>query len=144
MRTKHPKPKDSIVYLALQAERKILAYFNRSLKPLGVTAQQVEALNVFRREDGLSLGVFAKRAGIWKAAAVTMIKRLESMGLITKETNPEDARLNVLTLTEKAHDLIEKILPMSGKIQNRIEEILGAEDTASLIKGLTIIQNLDI
>ena len=97
MQTKPPESKDSICYLATQAVRKILAYYNRSLKPLGLTAQQVMALNVLWREDGLSLGVFAKRAGMCKAAAVTMIKRLESMGLVTKKINPEDARLNVLT-----------------------------------------------
>ena len=108
MQTNNIEPKDSICYLAIQAVRKILAYYNRALEPLGLTAQQVMAINVLMREDGLSLGVFAKRAGMGKAAAVTMIKRLERMELVTKKINPEDARLNVLTLTEKAKELCGK------------------------------------
>jgi len=144
MRINNIEPKDSICYLAIQAVRKILAYYNRALEPLGLTAQQVMAINVLMREDGLSLGVFAKRAGMGKAAAVTMIKRLERMELVTKKINPEDARLNVLTLTEKAKELCGKIKPISDKIEKSIEETLGVDDVESLIKGLTSIQDLDI
>ena len=144
MRTNNTETKDSICFLAIQAVRKILAYYNRALEPLGLTAQQVMAINVLMREDGLSLGVFAKRAGMGKAAAVTMIRRLERMGLVTKKINPEDARLNVLTLTEEAKGLCGKIKPISEKIEKSIEEALGVDDVESLIKGLTSIQDLDI
>jgi len=122
----------------------MVAYYNRALEPLGLTAQQVMALGVLWREDGLSLGIFAKKAGMGKAAAVTMIRRLESMQLVTKKTDPEDARLNVLTLTPKARNLAPKILSMGTMLEKCIEETVGQEDMAALIRGLTIIRDLDI
>ena len=122
----------------------MVSYYNRTLEPLGLTAQQVMALGVLWREDGLSLGVFAKKAGMGKAAAVTMIKRLESMDLVTKKMDPSDARLNVLTLTRKAYKLAPKILLMGTELEKSIENAVGKEDMTSLIKGLTIIRDLDI
>jgi DNA-binding MarR family transcriptional regulator len=66
------------------------------------------------------------------------------MGLVTKKTNPEDARLNVLTLTEKMHEQSEEMLSMKEKLEKNIEEAVGAEDMAPLIKGLTIIKDMEI
>ncbi len=120
MQTKLPEPKYYICSLASQAVRKMVAHYNRALGPFGLTAQQVMALAVLWKEDGLSLGIFAKRAGIGKAAAVTMIKRLEDMELVKKKIHPKDARLNVLTLTEKAHKLAPNILSMGTELEKSI------------------------
>lgn len=144
MQTKLPEPKYFICSLATQAVRKMVAYYNQALEPMGLTAQQVMAMGVLWREDGLSLGVFAKRAGMGKAAAVTMIRRLEGMGLVTKKMHPKDARLNVLTLTEKARKQAPQILAMGNKLEKSIEDAVGKEDMASLISGLTIIRDMDI
>jgi len=144
MQTKISEPKYFICSLATQAVRKMVAYYNRTLEPLGLTAQQVMALGVLWRSDGLSLGAFAKQAGMGKAAAVTMIKRLESMGLVTKKKHPTDARLNVLNLTKKAHTLAPKILSMGTELEKNIEDAVGADNMSSLIKGLALIRDLDI
>lgn len=144
MQTKNAPPKYFICSLATQAVRKMVAYYNRSLEPLGLTAQQVMALGVLWQEEGLSLGVFAQRAGMGKAAAVTMIKRLELMELIARKTDSKDARLNVLTLTDKAEKLAPELLSMGTRLEKNIEEAVGKENMASLIKGLFVIRDLDL
>jgi DNA-binding MarR family transcriptional regulator len=144
MQTKNIPPKYFICSLAIQAVRKMVSYYNRSLEPLGLTAQQVMALGVLWQEEGLSLGVFAQRAGMGKAAAVTMIKRLELMALITKKTDPKDARLNVLTLTNKAERLAPELLALGAQLEKSIEAAVGEQDMASLIKGLSVIRDLDL
>ncbi|MFZ5571538.1 MAG: MarR family winged helix-turn-helix transcriptional regulator [Thermodesulfobacteriota bacterium] len=144
MRTNHPEPKYFICSLASQAVRKMVAYYNSVLEPLGLTAQQVMALGVLWRGENMSLGEFAGRAGIGKAAAVTMIQRLENMQLVRRKPHPEDARLNVLTLTEKARGLAPGLLATGGKLERSIEAAVGPETMAALIKGLTTICELDI
>ena len=74
MRTSSPTPKYFICSLTTQAARQMVAYYNRVLAPLGLTSQQMMALGILWREENLSLGVFAKRAGIGQAADVSMIK----------------------------------------------------------------------
>jgi len=144
MQTKNSPPKYFICSLANQAVRNMLAYYNRALEPMGLTAQQVMALGVLWQKEGLSLGVFAEKAGMGKAAAVTMIKRLELMELVTKKTDPRDARLNILALTDKARKLAPKLLAMGTELEKSIEQAVGKEDMASLIKGLSVIRDLDL
>lgn len=144
MQTKISPPKYFICSLANQAVRKMLAYYNRALEPMGLTAQQVMALGVLWQKEGLSLGLFAQQAGMGKAAAVTMIKRLELMELVTKKTDLRDARLNVLTLTDKARKLAPKLLAMGTQLEKSIEQAVGKEEMASLIKGLSVIRDLDL
>ena len=122
----------------------MVAYYNRALAPLGLTAQQVMALGVPWREDGLSLGAFARRAGMGKAAAVTMIQRLEAMGLVSKAPDPADARLNVLRLTDKVRGMAPDILAVGSAMEESIEKAVGAEDMATVIRALGVIRDLEL
>ena len=138
------KPKYFICTLATQAARKMTGYYNRVLSPIGITAQQVMALGVIWREENISLGTFANRSGVGKAAAVTMIKRLERMGLVKTYPDPEDARLNKIRLTEKSRRMAPGLLEKAAAMEKEIEAAVGKENMESLIKGLTIIRDLDL
>jgi len=121
----------------------MIAYYNQTLEPLGLTAQQVMALGVLWQVDGISLGEFSRRAGMGKAAAVTMIQRLENMGLVAKAADPEDGRLNVLNLTRKARSLAPEILSAAAALEKNIEQAVGKEDMAGMIRGLKAIRNME-
>ena len=96
------------------------------------------------QEEDLSLGVFAQRAGIGKAAAVTMIKRLEAMGLVTTATDPTDARLNVINVTDKARELAPTVAEKVDTLEKTMEKAIGLTDLETMINGLSIIRNLDL
>ena len=143
MRTNHRIPKYALCSLTTRAAKQLVSYYNRVLAPLGITAQQMMALGVLWRNDNISLGVFAKRAGIGKAAAVTMIKRLEILGLVTQETDPKDARLNVIGLTPKAWELLPEVSQKVNKLEKRLEENIGGPELKILIKGLSVLRDLN-
>jgi len=144
MQTEIRHPQYFICSLATRAVRRMVAYYNRAFEPLGLTAQQVMALGVLWQEDGISLGEFARQAGMGKAAAVTMIRRLACMGLVTKTANPADGRLNVLNLTRKARTLAPELLAVGAALERSIEQAVGKEDMAGMIRGLKSIRELDI
>lgn len=143
MQTKIPEPHYFICSLATRAVRRMIAYYNQTLEPLGLTAQQVMALGVLWQEDGISLGEFSRQAGMGKAAAVTMIQRLENMGLVAKAADPTDGRLNVLNLTRKARALAPEILSAAAALEKNIEQAVGEEDMTGMIKGLNAIRNME-
>lgn len=122
----------------------MVAYYNRVLAPLGITAQQVMALGVLWREEALSLGEFARRAGIGKAAAVSMIKRLEAMDLVTRTPHPRDARLNVLELTPKARELAPEVAKKVDELERAVESAVGTENLKILLEGLSTIRDLGL
>jgi len=119
-------------------------YYNRVLSPLGLTAQQVMALGVIWREENISLGTFARRSGVGKAAAVTMVKRLERMGLVKTDPDPDDARLNKISLTGNSRRMAPELLEKAAAMEQEIETAVGKENMKSLVKGLTIIRDLDL
>ena len=144
MQTNNDKPKHFICTLATQAARKMTGYYNRVLSPLGLTAQQIIALGVIWREENISLGTFAQRYGVGKAAAVSMIKRLDRMGFVKTVPDPEDARLNMISLTEKSRRMAPELLKKAAKLEKEIEKAVGHENMEALIKGLTVIKDLDL
>ncbi|WP_155318606.1 MarR family winged helix-turn-helix transcriptional regulator [Desulfosarcina alkanivorans] len=141
---KNHQPQYFICSFATRAVRRMVAYYNRAFEPLGFTAQQAMALGVLWQEDGISLGEFARRAGMGKAAAVTMIRRLERMDLVTKAANPTDGRLNVLNLTPRARTLSPELLATGAALEKEIEKAVGKEDMAAMIRGLKAIRDMDI
>jgi len=144
MLTNAAHPRYFICSLATRAVRQMVAYYNRTLEPLGLTAQQVMALGVLWQADGISLGEFARRAGMGKAAAVAMIRRLERMGLVSKTPDPRDGRLNILNLTRKAGAVAPEILSMGAALEKSIEQAVGKEDLEAMIRGLEAIRELEL
>jgi DNA-binding MarR family transcriptional regulator len=144
MQTPFAEPKYFICSLTTQAARQMVAYYNRVLAPLGLTAQQMMALGILWREENISLGVFAKRAGIGKAAAVSMIKRLEVMGLVIREPHPRDARLNAIRLTRKARELAPEVAKKVNRLEKTIESAIGASNLENLVQALSVIRDLEL
>ena len=142
----HTISSESKYFLCTQltrASRKIVAYYNRELAPLGLTAQQLIALGVLIFEENLSLGQFARRLKMGKAGAATMINRLEALGLVTREPNHFDARLNVLKITDKARELHPKIQKTVLDLENSIESQIGAADLQEFVSYLSAFLELE-
>jgi DNA-binding MarR family transcriptional regulator len=122
----------------------MVAYYNKALEPLGITAHQLMALGVLWQAPKISLGEFALRAGIGKAAAVTMIQRLAAMGLVEAKPHATDGRLTVITLTNKAWELAPQVAKQVEALENRLEEALGPKRLETLTQSLDIIRALKL
>ncbi len=144
MRIEASEPKYFLCSLTTQVARTMISYYNKALVPFGITAHQLMALGVLWQEEDISLGVFAKRAGIGKAAAVTMIRRLEAMDLVSTKPHPDDARLNVISLTQKAWDMAPKIFAIVEKLERTLEDTVSAPELESLVRALEVVSELDI
>ena len=144
MRTKPRRPQYYAFYLTSQVARKLEAHYNRVLAPLGLTAKQMMALGVLWFEEGLSLGVFAERLGVGKAAAVTMIDRLEAMGMVARRPHPGDARLNVLELSEEAKRLAPEVGREIARLEKSLESKVGPDRMRAVFEGLTEVLETDL
>jgi DNA-binding MarR family transcriptional regulator len=133
-----------LLTLSTQTVRKLLAYYNRELASLGITAQQMIALGVLCFQENLSLGEFAEQMKIRKATAVSMIKRLEAMGLVTREANPQDARLNVLKITDKTRELVPKLHERAIELESTIESQIGSPGLKRLVEDLSLLLSVEL
>ncbi len=137
-----PKAKFFLCTLLAQASRKMIAYYNRELNKLGISAQQMIALGVLAYQDEVTLGKFADGMKISRPTALHMLNRLKGMGLITAEPHPSDGRLKVYNITDKTRKLIPKIHKKVKELEGFIESKAVSSSLDRLVIDLSMLLNL--
>lgn len=103
--------------------------FDRVLKPLNVTRSQWWVLAYLSREDGMTQSQLAEELDLGKVAVGGLIDRLEKGGLVRREADAADRRVNRVFLEPKSKQLVAKMRKVSHKMNTKI---LDGLDDASL------------
>ena len=119
---------------------------NRTYKPmldqLGLTFPQYLVLNALWEQDALTVSAIADRLGLDSSMITPLLKRLESIAVVTKARNPKDERQVIVSLTDKGRSLEMKsagltqaLLERSGmtaerliQLNDQVQELIDALD----------------
>lgn len=104
--------------------------FDRCLKPLNVTRSQWWVLAYLSRQDGMTQSQLAEELDLGKVAVGGLIDRLEKTGLVRREPDAGDRRVNRVFLEPKSKQLINRMRHVSHKMNTQIlggieDEMLG-------------------
>jgi DNA-binding MarR family transcriptional regulator len=102
--------------------------FDRCLSPLNVTRSQWWVLAYLSREDGMTQSQLAEQLDLGKVAVGGLIDRLEKAGLLRRDADASDRRVNRVFLQPKSKQLIAKMRKVSHKLNQRILEGLVSEN----------------
>lgn len=105
--------------------------FDRCLKPLNVTRSQWWVLAYLSREDGMTQSQLAEELDLGKVAVGGLIDRLEKAGLLRRDADASDRRVNRVFLEPKSKQLIAKMRKVSHKLNQQILEGLVDENLES-------------
>jgi DNA-binding MarR family transcriptional regulator len=94
--------------------------FDRCLKPLNVTRSQWWVLAYLSREDGMTQSQLAEELDLGKVAVGGLIDRLEKAGLVRREADATDRRVNRIFLEPKSKQLIARMRKVSHKMNQQI------------------------
>lgn len=94
--------------------------FDRCLKPLNVTRSQWWVLAYLSREDGMTQSQLAEELDLGKVAVGGLIDRLEKSGLVRREADSTDRRVNRVFLEPKSKQLIARMRRVSHKMNTQI------------------------
>jgi DNA-binding MarR family transcriptional regulator len=86
---------------------------------------------------GSSVTEAAERAGVTKQAMGRLAAELEEAGYIRIETDPQDARVRMLRLTEEGNRLMLDSLGVMAELERRYAGIIGANRLAAVLRGLS-------
>ena len=103
--------------------------FDRCLKPLNVTRSQWWVLAYLSRQDGMTQSQLAEELDMGKVAIGGLIDRLEKSGLLRREADASDRRVNRVFLEPKSRQLIARMRKVSHRMN---EEILAGLTDANL------------
>jgi DNA-binding MarR family transcriptional regulator len=101
--------------------------FDRCLKPLNVTRSQWWVLAYLSREDGMTQSQLAEELDLGKVAVGGLIDRLEKAGLLRRDADATDRRVNRVFLEPKSKQLIAKMRKVSHQLNQQI--LQGLDDS---------------
>ncbi|HLS78201.1 MAG TPA: MarR family transcriptional regulator [Nocardia sp.] len=89
--------------------------------------------------DGCTAADLGRALGVSKQAAGKHIDTLERLGYVRSRVDPRDARRKVCTLTDRAHDALDRSARAFDRIRDRWARTLGSERLAALESDLAML-----
>jgi DNA-binding MarR family transcriptional regulator len=93
-------------YLVSRAARAFARLSEARLRPLGLGVGSVPVLAALREDQPTTQRDLARRLSVEQPPMAQMLSRLERNGLITRETDPDDARSRLVSLSAKAEEAL--------------------------------------
>jgi DNA-binding MarR family transcriptional regulator len=93
--------------------------------------------------EGMRVTELAARVGMTKQAMHELVVRLESLGYLRREVDPDDVRARRITLTEPGRTLEAEVVAASARLHLRWRETLGDELFSALWTALDKLTGRD-
>ncbi|MBY8976833.1 MarR family transcriptional regulator [Rhodobacteraceae bacterium NNCM2] len=130
------KPK---LHLLLHSADLVEERLRIELSLIGVRPRQARIIDALDRMGTASQVELAREFNVTPASMSTMTSRLIKAGYITRETDPEELRSSILSLSDSGRALLEDIRAVWRIVDRKIERALGkkrAEQLAALTLDL--------
>jgi DNA-binding MarR family transcriptional regulator len=121
--------------------RTITGIFDEALRPLGLTAGQLNMLVMITLGGPLSPGELARGLNMEKSTMSRNIERMRKQGWIRVEAG-ESANQKELAVSTKGQKLLHKCLPPWQAAQNRTRELIGAQNMRSLQRTADVLRDV--
>ncbi|MCW2779655.1 MAG: MarR family transcriptional regulator [Marmoricola sp.] len=105
---------EQVCFALAVASRSVVAIYRPLLEPMGLTHPKYLVMLALWEHEPVKVKDLSGMLQLDSATLSPLLKKLESMGLIRRERDPNDERSLAIVLTRKGHDLraeAEKIPP---------------------------------
>ncbi|QWK81603.1 MarR family winged helix-turn-helix transcriptional regulator [Ochrobactrum sp. BTU1] len=108
----------------------------------GVTLPQFDILaQLYREPDGLRLGELSRRAMVTNGNITGLVERLESDGLVRRETPGADRRVTVARLTDSGQTVFAKMASVHESWLRDLMAEVDRDTIASLLSDMKLVKN---
>ncbi len=122
------------------ASRLITREYQPYLDKLGITYPQYIALLVLWENNGITVNDITQKLILNTNTVTPLLKRMEALGLITRERSKNDERKVIVKLTEKGGKLQEQAAEIPHKLaQGLVETSISLEEIMGLKNNLNLI-----
>jgi DNA-binding MarR family transcriptional regulator len=117
-------------FLLRRAHQIGLSVFSEETGRFGVTTTQFGTLFVIRCRPQLDQIGLAQLLGLDRSTTALVVGKLETAGLISRKSDPADARRKVLSLTPAGAAMLKRLEAPAVRAQQRILSVFTAEEAA--------------
>lgn len=93
-------------------------------------------------QDGLRIGEIASRSRLSKQTMTTLVRLAERDGLVTRGSDPDDGRATRISLTPRAREFSSVAERILGRLEKRVDELLGPRQSGELRAALSKLMEL--
>lgn len=113
------------------------------IDPHGLTNQQFLALLLIRDNEGLNQAELTTQLDSDQNTISSMVRRLASRGLITREPHPSDRRAVRLIVTPQGASMVDKTLPDVDRLSLKLAALMPAKHEKAILGWLEKVAGLD-
>ncbi|HTX27813.1 MAG TPA: MarR family transcriptional regulator [Streptosporangiaceae bacterium] len=128
-----------LLALFTQAAKLLREAADEAMSHHGVRVGQHIVLSVLWEQDGLAPGEIARRLGAATPTVVNTATRMEEAGLVTRRSDPADARLVRLYLTPRGRSARDPVRQARAALERRATATLTPAEQDHLRSALTKI-----
>ena len=125
-----------IGFLVYDAQRSLYKSIETALKEYDITPGQWNLINQLDRAGELPQKELANRTRKEQATITRYLDTLERKGLIVRNRHKTDRRSYLITLTDKAHELIRIVQPMTVELADKLIEGIDQNDLDTFVAVL--------
>jgi len=128
-----------------EALRRSVSTFVRQVRVATATPRtsQLETLELLESHGAITIAELARLRGVKHQSMRLVIQELESQGYITRQPNAQDARAQLIALTETARAMLSDAREQRARwIADWLTEKLDASSRNDLIKGIAALNKL--
>jgi DNA-binding MarR family transcriptional regulator len=118
--------------LISRAARTTTRYFGDRASEVDLSIVQAQALLVLTEQPGLNLGLLARALSKDQASTSIVIDRMMTLGLVRRETDPDDRRRALLYTTTQAQPLVDHMQRVRDDINHLVLDAIGVEKSEAL------------
>ena len=133
-----PKPlpmsdlEDHLGYQVRRVSNRVSGAFARSLQSKGVSVAEWVALRLIHQQERMASTQLADAAGLTRGATSKVLEKLQSKGLIARSANPQDSRVQWLSLTPKGVRMLPKLAALADQNDDSFFGCLDPEERTLL------------
>jgi DNA-binding MarR family transcriptional regulator len=122
-----------------KAGRQVERYLEPLVRRLGLSNREAHLLSYLRSYGPCSVGLLHGIFGHPRSTLTSMLDRLESNGLVTRDTRREDRRSFMVDLTARGTERAELVRTILVELEDRIHSGLGAGDLEGFRKVMAAV-----
>ncbi|MTI80377.1 MAG: MarR family transcriptional regulator [Firmicutes bacterium] len=111
-------------------------YLEKELKPYDMGSGQFIFMAALFHEDGISQENLANKLNIDKGTTARAIKKLESIGYVTREVNPKDKRSNIIRVSKEGQEIRPVLQRISQQWSDELFAGMDSEEQELIIRLL--------
>lgn len=128
---------ESLGFIINRTNQKLSNYLTRKFKPYDITPEQWGVLNRLWEKDGISQKEISEITIKDQTTLTRILDKLETKGLIKRQTSPDDRRSFLIFLTDAGRSIEDILVPIAYEALDDALQGLSEEE----IKQLKVLLN---